>query len=275
MFLIRGLFVGRSRTANAKAERRGPSGATGKLDAQAPPRAVRTRRRVRSVSRASRGTMLSSLPLQVFLYFNGWYDVIFTLLMIVLYIWKGTTLPYPPELDGLFAMEVILIFILAAIEWARIFLSTAGNKTERVGPLLWGILLGVPAIGANIYYLFLQVRTHARDATPLAQSLWRPVCAPAAPAGPPLASSPVPGPLALHAHALTAAPPAPRADLRVANRRDPRIHQPWLHRAGAGPLPPHHTHIHQGSESQLSRSERASLEVFRSVAGRREGGAAE
>merc|ERR1719261_1002507 len=101
--------------------------------------------------------MLSNLPLQIFLYFNGWYDAIYVLIMLVLFIWKGSSLPYPGELGGLLALEVCLVVLLAILEWSRIFLASRGNKTERGTPLAMSIFLSFPAAYLFFYYLYQQV----------------------------------------------------------------------------------------------------------------------
>ena len=101
--------------------------------------------------------MLSSLPLQILFYFNGWWDVIFTILMSVFFIWKGNNLPYPAELQSLLGLEVAMVFVLGLLEWARLFLGSQGNKTEQVGPLVWMFFLSLPAAVANVYYLHLQI----------------------------------------------------------------------------------------------------------------------
>ena len=99
----------------------------------------------------------SSLPLQVLLFFNGWYDALFTVMMLVLYVWKANTLPYPAELHGVLSLEIALVFVLSIIEYARIFLGSRGNKTEQTGPLFWFVIFSTPALAVNIYYMLLQV----------------------------------------------------------------------------------------------------------------------
>ena len=101
--------------------------------------------------------MLSNLPLQIFLYFNGWYDAIYVAIMLALFVWKGTSLPYPGELGGIFALEVCLIFLFAVIEWSRIFLASRGNKTERATPLIIAVILSFPSAYLFFYYLYQQV----------------------------------------------------------------------------------------------------------------------
>ena len=100
--------------------------------------------------------MLSSLPLQILFFFNGWYDVAYTLAMAALFAWKGTVLPYPDELRGMLGLEVAIVFMLAIIEYARIFLGTKGNKTEQAGPLIMSLLLSLPTLTGAAYFLRLQ-----------------------------------------------------------------------------------------------------------------------
>ena len=152
--------------------------------------------------------MLSSLPLQVCLYFNGWYNAVFTILMLVLYIWKANALPYPVELHSMLGLEIVIVFILCGIEWARHFLGSQGNKTERAGPLIMSTVLSVPSGVAYVYFLALQVPPPRRRPAPL-------LC-PASPAAP--TQSPnagFPGAPFRHApadrqhHPLPAPPPPP------------------------------------------------------------------
>ena len=67
--------------------------------------------------------MLSSLPLQVLLYFNGWYDVVLMTLMLLLYIWKAAELPYPKEIQGTLALEISLVFGCSCLSPRRDALS--------------------------------------------------------------------------------------------------------------------------------------------------------
>ena len=101
--------------------------------------------------------MLSNLPLQVVLYFNAWYDALYVLIMIALYIWKGTALPYPGPLGGLLALELCLILLLLCLEYARLKLASRGNKTERATPLVLSLLLSFPNAYLFFYFMFQQV----------------------------------------------------------------------------------------------------------------------
>ena len=101
--------------------------------------------------------MLSNLPLQVVVYFNGWYVVLWELIMLSLFVWKSTALPYPGPLAQLLALEVCLVVLTGLIEYFRLKLASQGNKTERSGPLIFSMLLSFPSAGLLIYFLFSQV----------------------------------------------------------------------------------------------------------------------
>jgi transmembrane protein 216 len=103
------------------------------------------------------------LPLQVLIYFNGWYDTFYTIIMLALYIWKGTTLPYPGALGGLLALEICVVLVLALLEYCRLFLATRGNKTERSGPLVFACLLSLPCAYGFFYFLFQQIYVTRAD----------------------------------------------------------------------------------------------------------------
>ena len=106
----------------------------------------------------------SSLPLQVLLFFNGWFDAALVIIMVALFIWKGSVLPIPSEIEAQFALDISLVFGLVILEYTRIFLGSRGNKTEQTAPLLWFGVLSLPALGVNLYYMFLQC---AAPAAPL------------------------------------------------------------------------------------------------------------
>ena len=97
--------------------------------------------------------MLSSLPLQVLLYFNGWFVLLYVVLELLEYIYKGTRLPYP---DAVLGLEIFGIAMIALIEPCRLVLGSRGNKTEAVVPLVWQCGLSLPLFGAYLYYLNFQ-----------------------------------------------------------------------------------------------------------------------
>ena len=103
-------------------------------------------------------TSLSNLPLQVLLYLNGWYDIVYVVLMLVLFIWKAHELPWPgAEMERLFALEVCLVILLGIVEYCRIFLASRGNKTESYVPLILSIVLSVLSITGFYYFVMRQV----------------------------------------------------------------------------------------------------------------------
>ncbi|XP_033101852.1 transmembrane protein 216-like [Anneissia japonica] len=96
---------------------------------------------------------LSSLPLQILLYLNGWYFGFFWICEILIFAYKGTVLPYP---GSNLAGEIVLLFTLLAVEVVRLFMGKKGNLTEKLMHLAVSVALSVPVIFVYIYYLIWQ-----------------------------------------------------------------------------------------------------------------------
>ncbi|RDD45722.1 Transmembrane protein 216 [Trichoplax sp. H2] len=96
---------------------------------------------------------LSSLPLQILLYLNLWYFGFFWIVELLMYIYKGSVLPYPA---GNLTAELILLFLMAAVESTRIFLGQKGNLTERKINLLVSIALSIPITFCLLFLLLWQ-----------------------------------------------------------------------------------------------------------------------
>jgi hypothetical protein len=69
----------------------------------------------------------SSLPLQVFVYYNFYYACFFFVLSVLLYIYKGGALPFPREV---LTQEVVVMILFFVFELARLKLGSMGNKTQ-------------------------------------------------------------------------------------------------------------------------------------------------
>mmetsp|Transcript_13519 Transcript_13519/g.19873 ORF Transcript_13519/g.19873 Transcript_13519/m.19873 type:complete len:149 (-) Transcript_13519:170-616(-) len=97
--------------------------------------------------------ILSSLPLQILLYFNGWYSFSFFFLNLIIFGYKGYKYFYSM---GTLAWEIILLFLLGSVDTSRLFFASKGNKTEQIPPLLWSIALSFPIIFGHSYFMTLQ-----------------------------------------------------------------------------------------------------------------------
>ncbi|KAI8468271.1 MAG: hypothetical protein J3K34DRAFT_523069 [Monoraphidium minutum] len=97
--------------------------------------------------------VLTSLPLQIFFYFGSWWDMMFWIISIAVFVYKGSVLPYP---SGRFAAEFTFLWVWLLVEPARIFLGSKGNKTEQAGPMLFSLLLSLPVVALLVYYLRFQ-----------------------------------------------------------------------------------------------------------------------
>lgn len=87
------------------------------------------------------------------MYFGGWWDVLFWVISILVFVYKGVTLPYPQHR---FAAEFAIQWLFLLVEPSRLFLGSKGNKTEQSAPLLFSILLSLPMVAFFVYYLKFQ-----------------------------------------------------------------------------------------------------------------------
>lgn len=96
----------------------------------------------------------SFLPLQISVYFHSYYAAAFFILQLLLFIYKGVMLTYPTSAIGL---EVAFVFVYGIIEAVRLWLTSAGNKTEAIASLVWALCLAAPIVVFHAYMLRLQV----------------------------------------------------------------------------------------------------------------------
>lgn len=101
---------------------------------------------------------VSNLTLQAMLFFDFYFSGIYLILALVIYIYKGATLFYPPNT---MPAEVAGLFIMSIIQYTRLHIGTTysgsiANKTESRSASLWLIGLGIPMLILNIFYLVFQ-----------------------------------------------------------------------------------------------------------------------
>ncbi|CAM9183049.1 unnamed protein product [Ectocarpus fasciculatus] len=97
--------------------------------------------------------ILSSLPLEVLLYFNQWFSSCFFALTVCTYAYKGWRYYYP---SWALELEVSLTILYGAVEMMRLFLASKGNKAEQINPLAMSLGLSVPVILLYAFSLALQ-----------------------------------------------------------------------------------------------------------------------
>lgn len=97
--------------------------------------------------------VLSSLPLQVLLYFNAAFSVLFVVISVATFIYKGNQFLYS---EGVLGTEVFFLFVYVLLEWVRLFQASKGNKIEQVGPLLWSLLFAVAVVVIHVFYFEMQ-----------------------------------------------------------------------------------------------------------------------
>ncbi|XP_048883491.1 transmembrane protein 216 isoform X1 [Brienomyrus brachyistius] len=100
-----------------------------------------------------RSVILSSAPLQVLLHLNGWYFAAYFLAEILMFVYKGILLPYPP---ANLTLDIVLLFLFLGLETLRIFYGQKGNLCQRSLSLVVSIGVLVPCAVLSVYYLLLQ-----------------------------------------------------------------------------------------------------------------------
>ncbi|XP_032345443.1 transmembrane protein 216 isoform X1 [Camelus ferus] len=67
---------------------------------------------------APRGKRLSSTPLEILFFLNGWYYATYFLLELFIFLYKGLLLPYP---TANLVLDVVMLFLYLGIEVIRLF----------------------------------------------------------------------------------------------------------------------------------------------------------
>lgn len=101
---------------------------------------------------------VSNLTLQALLFFDFYFSVIYLILSLVIYIYKGATFFYPPNT---LATEVIGLFMMTIIQYSRLHIGNShsgsiANKTESRSASLWLMGLGIPMLILIAFYLAFQ-----------------------------------------------------------------------------------------------------------------------
>jgi transmembrane protein 216 len=95
----------------------------------------------------------SSLPLEILIYFNWHYAVLFFVLNILLYVYKAVVYYYPSQYLG---WEMTAVFMYFAIEIVRLMIGSKGNKTSDTQSVITFWVLTVPILVYHSYLLDLQ-----------------------------------------------------------------------------------------------------------------------
>lgn len=96
----------------------------------------------------------SSLTYEILMYLNSFYFGMFAVCELSMWLFKVANMPSPGASQIL--TEFALLFFLIITEIGRIYLGRKGNLTERVLPILIGIVLTIPSSLATLYFLLWQ-----------------------------------------------------------------------------------------------------------------------
>ncbi|EPQ11422.1 Transmembrane protein 216 [Myotis brandtii] len=99
------------------------------------------------------GERLSSTPLEILFFLNGWYYATYFLLELFIFLYKGLLLPYP---TANLVLDVAMLLLSLGIEVIRLFFGSKGNLCQRKMPLAISVALTFPSALMASYYLLLQ-----------------------------------------------------------------------------------------------------------------------
>jgi len=94
------------------------------------------------------------LYLQIAIYFERIYSVVFFLFEIILYIFKSMFLVYPP---GNIGTEIVGLFFMVILQYVKLNNANTANKTELKAYHFYTLLYSIPSAGFYIYYFYFQV----------------------------------------------------------------------------------------------------------------------
>jgi hypothetical protein len=120
-----------------------------------------------------------SLLLQASLRVHQLYLLLFVAVSLVLFVYKGqytllkagdycscggfhvqgVMLPYPPT--GAFAWEIVLLVLYYCVASTRLFQASKGNQTRQVGALLLSLVLAMPLVVCQVFFLQLQTYVYS------------------------------------------------------------------------------------------------------------------
>ncbi|XP_074921173.1 transmembrane protein 80 isoform X1 [Chelonoidis abingdonii] len=126
-----------------------------------------------AVRRGRTSSVLSSVPLQILFYLNGFYYIFYFLATLLMIIYKNQVFSYP---DNYLALDLGLLFVMAILEAIRLYLAscesavcsgslggvrkkqrlpagTKGNLTEEEVPLGVSLVITVGSIMLSVYFL--------------------------------------------------------------------------------------------------------------------------
>merc|ERR1712094_10976 len=78
-------------------------------------------------AQGQRTAILSSLPLQILIYFENWFVLGFTAFNACAFVYKGSSYYYPKYM---WPVEVATVLVFAVVQWARLFLASKSNDGD-------------------------------------------------------------------------------------------------------------------------------------------------
>ncbi|KAI1728561.1 putative membrane protein domain-containing protein [Ditylenchus destructor] len=95
----------------------------------------------------------SSLPLEILLFANARFSIVFYLLIVAIYLYKLSFLHYTPYVQ---LSEIVIIVLFVPIEALRLSWARRGNLTETAAFISFALLLNAAVLSICAYLVFFQ-----------------------------------------------------------------------------------------------------------------------
>ena len=101
-----------------------------------------------------KGEPNSSLALQMLISLDQTYLWVYTVLVTLVFVYKGYSLRYPEYALG---GEIAAFVLLVLVQYCRLHFGTAGNKTEGATAMCIFLVLFLVTLPLGVYFVRLQV----------------------------------------------------------------------------------------------------------------------
>ncbi|KAH3766878.1 hypothetical protein Pelo_1251 [Pelomyxa schiedti] len=96
----------------------------------------------------------SSLPLQLVVFFDKWWTLLFVIASVAIMAWKGIKYIYPEHYLG---WDISFYFLYAIVVAFKLFFATKANKSSHMPSLAIFFILWIVVVVCNLYFILWQV----------------------------------------------------------------------------------------------------------------------
>lgn len=114
----------------------------------------------RKVSSHQKSLLTVSLGFQIFAHYHQYFIVCWYTYTILSYVAKTVWLIYPTKIFG---WEIAILVFFFFIDTMRLWLGLKGNKTQRRSMLGLCLIMGIPVLYGNVFFMYYQTYIFLMD----------------------------------------------------------------------------------------------------------------